>query len=87
MLTEKLNWTDVIIYVVERFPQIYTEIFIKKFCKEAPKQEQNIANKNNIPTILIRLLSYVGNKGEHLKKLYQKGKMQLYHWHQICSFM
>ena len=42
MLTEKLNWTDVIIHVVERFPQIHTEIFIKKFCKEAPKQEQNM---------------------------------------------
>ena len=36
-------------------------------CKEVPKQEKNIVNKKNIPTIWIRL-PYIGKKGKHLLK-------------------
>ena len=40
---------------------------MKNICKEAPKQENNIINKDKIPTIWIRL-PYIGNKDEHLLK-------------------
>ena len=40
---------------------------MKNLCKEVSKQEKNFLNKNNIPTIWIRL-PYIGSKVEHLLK-------------------
>ena len=40
---------------------------LKIVCKESPKQETSIVNKNNILTIWIRLPDIV-SKGEHLLK-------------------
>ena len=59
LIEQFMLWND--------FPKYIRKSFLKNICKEAPKQEKNIANKNNIPTIWIRL-TYIGNKGEHLLK-------------------
>ena len=50
------------------FPKYIRKSLLEDFCKETPKQEKNIVNNNNTPTIWIRLL-YIGSKGEHLLKL------------------
>ena len=56
------------------FPNHIRKPLLKSLCKESPKQEKNIVNKNNILTIWIRLL-YIGSKGEHfLKKCSRKVK-------------
>ena len=49
------------------FPKYIRNSLLKNLYKEAPKQGKNIVNKNNIPTIWIRL-PYIGSKGEHLLK-------------------
>ena len=49
------------------FPKYIRKSLLKALCKEAPKQEKNIVNKNNIPTTWIRL-PYIGSKGKHLLK-------------------
>ena len=54
-----MSWND--------FPKYIRKSLLKNICKEAPKQEKNIVNKINIPTIWI-WLPYIGNKGEHLLK-------------------
>ena len=59
LIEQFLSWND--------FPKYIRKSFMKNICKEASKQGKNIVNKENIPTIWIRL-PYIGNKGEHLLK-------------------
>ena len=59
LLEQFMSWND--------FPKCIRKSLMKNICKEAPKHEKNIVNKDNIPTIWIRL-PYIGNKGEHLLK-------------------
>ena len=49
------------------FPKYTRNSILKDICKEFPKQENNIVNKNNISTIWIRL-TYIENRDEHLLK-------------------
>ena len=68
-----MSWND--------FPKYIRKSLMKNICKEAPKQEKIIVNKDNIPTIWIRL-PYIGNKGEQLlKQCIRKVK------HKICDFI
>ena len=56
-----MTWNDL--------PKYIRKSLLKNISKEAPKQEKNILNKNNIPTIWT-LLPYIRNKGEPLLKQY-----------------
>ena len=61
LIEQFILWND--------FPKDICKSLLKNLCKEVPKQEKNIVNKNNIPTIWIQL-PYIGSKGEHSLQQY-----------------
>ena len=60
------------------FPKYISKSLLKKIWKEAPRQEKNIVNKDNILTIWIRL-PQIGKRRTFTEKMNQKEKTPLYY--------